>query len=64
MEEVQLIFLSNNIDLRYQKRRAAITVIVVEYDGPNLIGRDGIIALKLKWSNVHELQQANTLEAI
>ena len=41
-----------NIDLRYQKRRAAVTVIVVESDGPNLLGRDGIVALKLKWSSV------------
>ena len=31
-----------NIYLRYQKR-AAVTVIVVESDGPNLLGRDGII---------------------
>ena len=53
-----------NIDLRYQKRRAAVTVIVVESDGPNLLGRDGIVALKLKWSCVHQLQQASTLDAI
>ena len=53
-----------NIDLRYQKRRAAVTIIVVEYDGPNLLGRDGIVALKLTWSSVHQLQQASVLEAI
>ena len=53
-----------NIDLRYQKRRAAVTVIVVESDGSNLLGRDGIIALKLKWSSVHQLQQSSTIEAI
>ena len=53
-----------NIDLRYQKRRATVTVIVVESDGPNLLGRDGIAALKLKWSSVHKLQQARTLDAI
>ena len=53
-----------NIDLRYQKRRAAVTVIVVESDGPNLLGRDGIVALKLKWSSVHQLQQASMLDAI
>ena len=53
-----------NIDLRYQKRRAAVTVIVVESDGPNLLGRDGIVALTLKWSSVHQLQQASTLDVI
>ena len=53
-----------NIDLRYQKGRASVTVIVVEYDGPNLLGRDGIVALKLKWSSVHQLQQSSTIEAI
>ena len=39
------------IDLRYQKRRAAVTVIVVKSEGPNpnLLGRYGIAALKLKW---------------
>ena len=34
-----------NIDLIYQERRAAVTVIVVESDGPNMLGRDGIVAL-------------------
>ena len=53
-----------NIDLRHQKRRAAVTFIVVESDGPNLLGRDGIVALKLMWSSAHQLQQASTLEAI
>ena len=53
-----------SIDLRYQNRRAAVTVIIVESDGPNLLGMDGIVALKLEWSSVHQLQQASTLDAI
>ena len=52
------------IDLRYQKRCAAVTVIVVESDGLNLVGRDVIVVFKLKWSRVHQLQQASPLEAI
>ena len=53
-----------NTDLRYQKRRASVTILVVKSDGPNLLGRDGIVALKLKLSSVHQLQQASTHEAI
>ena len=36
----------------------------MESDGSNMLGRDDIVALKLKWSSVHQLQQASTLEAI
>ena len=42
-----------NVDMKHQKKRAPITVIVVDFDGPNLLGKDGIAAFELKWSNVH-----------
>ena len=41
---------TKNIDLRYQKRRAAVTVIVLESDGPNLLGTDDIVVEVVKCS--------------
>ena len=43
------------MSLQYRDSHAALTVMVVDSDGPNILGRDGITALKLQWSNIHQL---------
>ena len=52
------------MNLQYRDSRAALTVMVVDSDGPNILGRDGITALKLQWSNIHQLQELVTLDTV
>ena len=52
------------MNLQYRDSHAALTVMVVDSDRPNILGRDGITALKLQWSNIHQLQELVTLDTV
>ena len=54
-----------NTTIKYQDQTTTLLVLVVKGQGPNILGRDSITALKLKWSSVHQLKRldiANVLE--
>ena len=45
-----------NTTIKYQDQTTTLPVLIVKGQGPNIIGRDSITALKLKWSSVHQLK--------
>ena len=51
--------------IKYKDQATRLPVLIVKGQGPNIMGRDSITALKLKWSSVHQLKGldiANALE--
>ena len=45
-----------NTTIRYHDPTTTLHVLIVNGQGPNILGRDSITALKLKWSSVHLLK--------
>ena len=42
--------------IKYKDQTTTLPVLIVKGQGPNILGRDSITALKLKWSSVHQLK--------
>ena len=49
--------------IKSQGQTTTLPVLIVRGQGPNIIGRDSITDLKLKWSSVHQLKGLG-LEAV
>ena len=45
-----------NTTIKYKEHTTTLPVLNVKGQGPNILGRDSITALKLKWSRVHQLK--------
>ena len=45
-----------NTTIKYRDQTTTLPVLIVKGQGPNILGRDSITALKLKWRSVHQLK--------
>ena len=45
-----------NTTIKYKDQTTTLPVLIVKGQAPNILSRDSITALKLKWSSVHQLK--------
>ena len=45
-----------NTTIKYKDQNTTLPVLIMKGQGPDIIGRDSITSLKLKWSSVHHLK--------
>lgn len=52
------------VDISYQSQQANGTLLVIEGDGPSLLGRDWLQLFRLNWSEILQLQQGPSFQAL
>ena len=50
---------SIEVDVTYQEQKARLSLIVVQGDGPSLLGRDWLQWLQLDWSHLHQVSSSS-----
>ena len=53
-----------NTTIWYQDQTTTLPVLIVKGQGPNILGRDSITALKLKWCSVHLLKGLDLVDVL
>ena len=55
-----------DVEVVYQDVQKPLTVLVVEGQGPSLLGRDWLLELKLNWSEIQQIQatEVSSLQSV